>query len=72
MKATLEFSLPLEQDEHLTALRAGDWKATVEATLEKIRAMRKYGDHLTGDQQEAIEEVRKTIIAELENRDLRL
>lgn len=42
MKATLEFNLPKETEEHQTAVDGFKWRGVVSDTLEELRTERKY------------------------------
>ena len=44
MKAILEFNLPEEEDEHLTAVKAGDWQMALWDVDQKLREIVKHGD----------------------------
>jgi len=44
MRAVLEFNLPEEADEHLTAVRAMDWQMTLWDVDQRLREIVKHGD----------------------------
>lgn len=48
MKATLEFTLPEEAEEHLAATRAMDMRLSMGEFLENLRGKIKYGHSYTG------------------------
>ena len=48
MKATLEFTLPEEAEEHLAATRAIDMRCAMIDFLERLRGNIKYGHSYTG------------------------
>jgi hypothetical protein len=48
MKATLEFTLPEESDEHLAATRAMDMRFAMSELLKNLRSKIKYGHSYTG------------------------
>ena len=60
MKATLEFNLPEEQQEHADAIQGREWRAACQDTRMQIRNWLKYG-HSFKTADEALEEVRKGI-----------
>jgi len=64
MKATLEFILPEEIDEHKRALNGSLYYWVIKATLEKIREKIKY-EELTHDKIELLEEIRDFINEEM-------
>ena len=66
MKATLEFNLPEEQQEHQTALVAPRLKGIIWDLLQELRRRRKYKDEQTVD----IEEVEKYIFELFEKESL--
>ena len=47
MKATLEFNLPEEADEHRMALDGQKWQFVVTDLLEELRTERKYNPEIT-------------------------
>jgi hypothetical protein len=68
MKATLEFTLPEESDEHLTAVRATDWQMILWEIDQKLRDIVKHGDD--DKQAEWAQEMRDYLYAELNERGL--
>lgn len=48
MKATLEFTLPEESDEHLAATRAMEMRCAMSEFLENLRGKVKYGHSYAG------------------------
>ncbi len=50
MKATLEFQLPDEREEHIRAVHAGDAWATLDDIDQELRRILKYGSEITRDQ----------------------
>lgn len=61
MKATLEFSLPDETQEHRDALDGTNWRLACDQVCEQIRQWLKYG-HQFKTPDEALEAVRKELI----------
>lgn len=69
MKATLEFSLP-DDDEALTDARQGsDWKRAVDDLFIYLRNQIKHGDH-TAEEYNTFERVRSKLIEVLDERGL--
>jgi DNA-binding IclR family transcriptional regulator len=50
MKATLEFQLPEEREEHIRAVHAADAWATLDDIDQELRRILKYGSEITRDQ----------------------
>ena len=50
MKATLEFNLPEERDEHIRAVHAADAWALLDDIDQELRRILKYGSEITRDQ----------------------
>lgn len=50
MKATLEFQLPDEREEHIRAVHAADAWATLDDIDQELRRILKYGSEITRDQ----------------------
>lgn len=50
MKATLEFQLPEERDEHIRAVHAADAWALLDDIDQELRRIVKYGSEITRDQ----------------------
>jgi len=69
MKATLEFNLPEEQEEHQTAIDAQKWKSLMVDFLQEYRNRLKYGS-LSKDATEQIEEIRAWIFERMETDNL--
>ena len=59
MKATLEFNLPDERDEHIRAVHAADAWALLDDIDQELRRIVKYGSEITRDQ--LTEEIRLQI-----------
>jgi hypothetical protein len=50
MKATIEFQLPEERDEHIRAVHAADAWALLDDIDQELRRIVKYGSEITRDQ----------------------
>lgn len=50
MKATLEFQLPDEREEHIRAVHAADAWATLDDIDQELRRILKYGSEISRDQ----------------------
>jgi hypothetical protein len=50
MKATLEFQLPEERDEHIRAVHAADAWALLDDIDQELRRILKYGSEISRDQ----------------------
>ena len=50
MRATLEFQLPDEREEHIRAVHAADAWATLDDIDQELRRILKYGSEITRDQ----------------------
>ena len=50
MKATIEFQLPDEREEHIRAVHAADAWATLDDIDQELRRILKYGSEITRDQ----------------------
>ena len=59
MKATIEFQLPEERDEHIRAVHAADAWALLDDIDQELRRIVKYGSEITRDQ--LAEEIRLQI-----------
>jgi hypothetical protein len=71
MKATLEFSLP-EDDDALTDARQGsDWKWAMDDLLNYLRSEIKHAEH-TAEEYAVFDKVREKMSEILEERDLRV
>ncbi len=57
MKATLEFSLPEERDEHRHAIRGLDYFSALWGITEMLRRRRKYTEYETDEAQKLIDEI---------------
>ena len=68
MKATLEFNLPEEEDQHLTAVKAMDWQMTLWDVDQKLREISKYGDDSA--RADWAQEIRDFIYEQLNERGL--
>jgi hypothetical protein len=68
MKAILEFSLPEEADEHLTAVKAGDWQMALWDVDQKLREIVKHGED--DKQADWAQELRDYIYEQLNDRGL--
>lgn len=69
MKATLEFVLPEESDEHYTCINAQRYRAAVCAVYEWMRHKRKYTE-LSESDEKLIDDLWRTLLEEVE--DLRV
>jgi hypothetical protein len=58
MKATLEFNLPEDQQEHYDAINGSTFKYCLQEMDEQLRGWRKYG-HQFKDAEEALEKARE-------------
>jgi 3-methyladenine DNA glycosylase AlkC len=68
MKATLEFNLPEESDEHLTAVKATDWQMSLWDVDQRLREIVKHGDDDT--KADWAQELRDFIYEQLNERGL--
>ncbi len=50
MKATIEFQLPEEREEHIRAVHAADAWALLDDIDQELRRITKYGSEITRDQ----------------------
>jgi len=67
MKATLEFNLSEESDEHRIAVFAMEWALTCRDMDQELRRLLKYGNEFK-DADEALEYIRKFLHDTLEER----
>ncbi len=70
MKAILEFNLPDDEFEHLAAVKAMDMYCLMSDTLEHIRQMIKHDQNISGEQANALDQLRDYILDEMKSRDL--
>ncbi len=70
MKAILEFNLPDDEFEHIAAVKAMDIYCLMNDTLEKIREMIKHDSNISGEQANALDQLRHYILDEMKSRDL--
>lgn len=70
MKAILKFELPDDQFEHLAAVKAMDLYSLMSDTLEHIRQMIKHYQNISGEQANALDQLRHYILDEMKSRDL--
>lgn len=70
MKAILEYNLPDDQFEHIAAVKAMDMYCLMSDTLEKIRDMIKHDPNISGEQVNALDQLRDYILDEMKSRDL--
>lgn len=70
MKATLEFSLPEEKEEHEDALKGTEWKWALEEVISYLRNETKHVDH-TAEEYRTLDAVWDKIVKIMEERDLR-
>jgi hypothetical protein len=71
MTATLAFSLPEENEEHLNALQGWEWKLVVIEIHDQLRNYSKHG-HSFKDADQCIDELRVVLNTLLEERGLLL
>jgi multidrug efflux pump subunit AcrA (membrane-fusion protein) len=71
MKATLEFNLPEESEEHQLAVHGAQWRAVVSELAEELRRRLKY-ESLDPKSAEAVESIRTKLFEILEDEGLRL
>lgn len=71
MKATLQFDLPEESQEHLDALNGTAWRAVVHNVDWAIRNLQKHGHNLASIE-EALEAFRDVIQNEINDKGLTL
>lgn len=69
MKATLEYSLPEEENEHRDALNGTDWKLVVRNIDNMLRNALKHGHNLASADA-ALQSIRDVLQEELEQRGL--
>ena len=60
MRATLQFRLPEEEEEHQTALDGWRWKLVVDRMCQFLRSRLKYEDP-TPTEREVLEDIRKEL-----------
>ena len=70
MKAILEFNLPDDQFENIAAVKAMDMYCLMSDTLEKIRDMIKHDPNISGEQANALDQLRNYILDAMKSRDL--
>lgn len=70
MKATLEFNLPEEKEEHEDALKGTEWKWALEEVISYLRNETKHVDH-TVEEYKVLDAVWDKIVKIMEERDLR-
>jgi len=68
MKATLEFNLPDDEDQHLAAVKGMDWQMALWDVDQKLREIVKHGDDET--RAEWAQELRDFIYEQLNDRGL--
>jgi hypothetical protein len=68
MKAILEFNLPEEADEHLTAVKAGDWQMALWDVDQRLREIVKHGED--DKQADWAQELRDYLYEQLNDRGL--
>ena len=68
MKAILEFNLPEESEEHLTAVKATDWQMALWDVDQKLREIVKHGDD--DKQADWAQEIRDYLYEQLNDRGL--
>lgn len=59
MKATLEFNLPEETEDHNTALNGWRYKAAIDDIFQALRSMSKYDDSLSESDHVILEKIRE-------------
>ena len=69
MKATLEFNLPDDKDEHQYAVHGIDWALALLAADQELRKWEKYG-HDFKSPNDAIVEIRRLIREQCDDRNL--
>lgn len=62
MKATLEFSLPEETEQHQLALNGWKYETAIDEYFNWIRAELKYNDQLTEEKAEWLEQARDKLV----------
>jgi len=71
MKATLEFNLPEEEEEHLDAIHGTDWKLVVWDLDQLLRSYIKYGtDQCEDNKDSAFLKIRDELHSIIENKRL--
>jgi hypothetical protein len=71
MKATLEFNLPEEREEHQVALDGQKWAGIACGMNEQLRSWMKHG-HGFANAEQALDETRKLLLQSIENEGLTL
>jgi len=71
MKATLEFDLPADSEEHQDALKGSDWKWAVSDLADYLRNQIKHADN-TAEEYRTFERVRVQLFEILDGRGLNL
>ena len=71
MKATLEFNLPEENQEHLDAINGTSWKITLSNFDNTFRCYLKHG-HNFSDIKNCLDSLRKQLHEDIEDNGLRL
>lgn len=66
MKASIEFTLPEEREEHETAINGWRYRLAINDVMEHVRARLKYGEDLTEEASKELEQVRACILESLE------
>lgn len=69
MKATLEFNLPEDQQEHYDAINGSTFKYCLQEMDEQLRGWRKYG-HQFKDAEEALEKAREYLHQLIHDNDI--
>ena len=72
MKATLEFNLPEEADEHRMALDGQKWQFVVTDLLEELRTERKYNPEITNSDLTYNEKITERIHSLIQHQGLEL
>ncbi len=63
MRATLEFTLPDDQEEHAIALRGRASQSALWDIAQAIRSRLKYGENVSAEERNTLEEIRALIPA---------
>ena len=71
MKATLEFELPIDQEEHRDALRGSEWRWAMVELMDYLRGQLKHADNSI-EEYRTFERVRERALHILQDRNLEL
>ena len=70
VKAILEFNLPDDNFEHILAVKSTNMYSLINETFNEIRKMIKHDPNISGEQANALDQLRNYILDEMKSRDL--